>query len=264
MRVQCFDFSSAFVTTAALTCLPAVGSAQLVRPTVQVMLQNEAKIPADLVERAGREVARLFSQTDIDIQWMSEVPAGTRLRVVSVTTWEPSEQKVEASVLGYTQVAPGKRGTRGYVFWRRVERASQKFTASLDKVLAVAIAHELGHMLLPNGKHAKWGLMVAPWDASHFRSASAGLLAFHRTRRRSSNERSRRSVRLRQPPIHHGDDARAGGYRGRPERATRRVHLQATSPCRSQDVYRRESAGQAVGRAGAECSRRSRTVALYS
>ena len=105
--------------------------------------------------------------------------AGIRLRVVSITTWEPPENnRVQPSVLGFTQTAPGKRGTRGYVFWRRVERASLAFTASLDKLLAVAIAHEIGHMLLPNGKHAKRGLMVAPWDASHFRAASAGLLAF--------------------------------------------------------------------------------------
>jgi hypothetical protein len=44
--------------------------------------------------------------------------------------------------------------------------------------LAVAIAHELGHMLLPDGRHAKHGLMTAPWDSSHFRSAAAGLLLF--------------------------------------------------------------------------------------
>ena len=142
------------------------------------MLQNDANAPSDLVDRARGEVARLYSLIDIDIVWVTEVPADTRLRVVSLTTWEPSEKKVQPSVLGYTQVAPGKRGMRGYVFWRRVEQVSQKFTASLENVLAVAIAHELGHMLLPDGKHAKAGLMRAPWDANNFRSASAGLLAF--------------------------------------------------------------------------------------
>ena len=142
------------------------------------MLQNEANAPSDLVERAKGEVARLFRLIDVEIAWATDVPEpGTRLRVVSITTWEPPDQKVQPSVLGYTQIAPGKRGIRGYVFWRRVERASHTFTASLDKVLAIAIAHEIGHMLLPNGKHAKRGLMGAPWDASHFRSASAGLLA---------------------------------------------------------------------------------------
>jgi hypothetical protein len=142
------------------------------------MLQNDAGAPSDLVDRASREVTRLFSLIDIDIVWVTDVPADARLRTVSLTTWEPSEQKVEPSVLGYTHGSPGKRGIRGYVFWRRVERASLQFTASLDKVLAIAIAHELGHMLLPDGKHAKTGLMRAPWDANSFRSATAGLLAF--------------------------------------------------------------------------------------
>ncbi len=42
----------------------------------------------------------------------------------------------------------------------------------------MAIAHEIGHMLLPDGKHAKSGFMAAPWNPSHFRSAAAGLLLF--------------------------------------------------------------------------------------
>jgi hypothetical protein len=178
VRVQFFAISPASLALTALTCLPTASAAQPARPTVLVMFQNEVNAPSELVDRASKEAARLFNLIDIDIVWVTEVPANTRLRVVSLTNWEPDERKVQPSVLGYTQIAQGKRGIRAYVFWRRVERASQKFTASLDKVLAIAIAHELGHMLLPNGKHAKTGLMRAPWDANHFRSASAGLLAF--------------------------------------------------------------------------------------
>jgi len=145
------------------------------------MLQNDANVPSELVERARGEVTRLFSLIDIDIHWVTDVPEpGTRFRVVSITTWEPPDTRVQPSVLGFTQIAEGKRGVRGYVFWQRVERASLAFTARLDRVFAVAIAHELGHMLLPDGKHAKGGLMAGPWDAGHFRSASAGLLAFSR------------------------------------------------------------------------------------
>jgi len=177
--IQFSALSSAFLTTTTLACLPAVAIAQPNRPTVLVMLQNDADVPSGLVERARGEVTRLFGLIEVDIAWVTDVPEpGTRLRVVSITTWEPSDQKVQPSVLGYTQVAPGKRGVRGYVFWRRVERASLTFTASLDQLLAVAIAHELGHMLLPDGSHAEGGLMRAPWDAGHFRAASAGLLAF--------------------------------------------------------------------------------------
>ncbi len=144
------------------------------------MLQNEANVPSELVAMAQAEVARLFDDIGVSIAWVVEVPtSGEPLRVVSLTNWEPSAH-IDASVLGYTQVAPGKRGLRAYVFWRRVEDASRKFTAGVDKILAIAIAHELGHMLLPDGKHAKTGLMQAPWDANHFRSAAAGLLLFSR------------------------------------------------------------------------------------
>jgi hypothetical protein len=176
--IQFSALYSAFLTTTALASLPAASDAQPVRG-VPVMLQNDANVPSELVEQAKGEVTRLFALIDVGITWVIDVPEpGTRLRVVSLTTWEPSDKKVQPSVLGYTQIAPGKRGVRGYVFWRRVERASLTFTARLDRLLAVAIAHELGHMLLPNGKHAKSGLMAGPWDSGHFRAASAGLLAF--------------------------------------------------------------------------------------
>jgi hypothetical protein len=69
-------------------------------------------------------------------------------------------------------------GYRAYVFWRRVERAAQKFTVSECNLLAVAIAHELGHTLISQQAHATLGLMEAVWDTGHFRSASAGLLTF--------------------------------------------------------------------------------------
>jgi hypothetical protein len=65
---------------------------------------------------------------------------------------------------------------QGYV--SRVERTCAKLKVSIYNVLAVAIAHELAHMLLPTGWHAKQGLMQPFWDAAHFRSASAGLLLF--------------------------------------------------------------------------------------
>jgi hypothetical protein len=53
------------------------------------MLQNDAGAPSDLVDRASREVTRLFSLIDIDIVWVTDVPADARLRAVSLTTWEP-------------------------------------------------------------------------------------------------------------------------------------------------------------------------------
>lgn len=155
------------------------GASERVRPTVWAMLHNEAKAQEPLVDGVQAEVARLYALIDIDLIWVTKVPSpDKRLHVVCLVTWEPSENSLPSSALGYTLTSPGHRGILAYVFLRRVERASQKFKARVDNVLAVSIVHELGHMLLPDGSHAKAGLMQAPWDNTHFRLASAGLLLF--------------------------------------------------------------------------------------
>jgi hypothetical protein len=158
--------------------LPTASRAEAVRGPVLVLLQNDANILADVAAAAQAEVLRLFELADIDVVWVTKVPApDIRLRVVALVTWEPREEKL-AAALGLTYGNERTRGTRGYVFWRRVERASSSFTAALHNVLAVAIAHELGHMLLPDGAHAKRGIMEAAWNREHFGWASAGLLQF--------------------------------------------------------------------------------------
>jgi len=172
-------FGAILTVAAVCSVLAEAAATQAGRPALTVMVQNDAGAPRDVVDHARVEVTRLFELIGVGLDWVERVPSTDhRLRVIALTTWEPPEKRLAPSVLGYTQTAPGHRGIRAYVFWRRVERASQTYTADLEKVLAVAIAHEIGHMLLPNSKHDKFGLMRAPWDANHFRSASAGLLTF--------------------------------------------------------------------------------------
>ena len=45
-------------------------------------------------------------------------------------------------------------------------------------LLGVAIAHEIGHLLLPYGSHSPSGLMQADWDDRQFVLARARLLRF--------------------------------------------------------------------------------------
>ena len=41
-----------------------------------------------------------------------------------------------------------------------------------------AMAHEMGHLLLPHGAHSVAGLMRAEWDRAQVRNAATGLLTF--------------------------------------------------------------------------------------
>ena len=168
---------SLFLSISACVGLPANAGAQPISPPVLVLLQNDAGVAPAVVARAQAEVVRLYGLIGVEITWVTKVPEyGTRLRIVCLVAWEPADRP--ESVLGLTNTGPGGRGILAYVFWRRVERASQKFTAAQDNLLGVVIAHELGHMLLPNQSHAKRGLMQDAWNSGHLRAASAGLLLF--------------------------------------------------------------------------------------
>jgi hypothetical protein len=173
-----------FVMSAlAIGVLPGKVAGQTSRPQVRVLLLNDNVVPTDLVERARGEVARLYALINIDVVWVTEgagpdrpVP-GSVVYVIKLTTWEPREDEYP-SALGMTPAQIDERGRRAYVFWRRVQRYAQKYAAGFEALLAAAMAHELGHLLVPEGGHSKRGLMYHSWDSEHFRSAAAGLLQF--------------------------------------------------------------------------------------
>jgi len=171
-------FFAAILTGAAFAGVPAVSGAQS-ETVVLVLLQNQAGVSEGIAAKARDEVVRLYGLIGVDVQFVASVtPPDTRLRVIALVSWQLDDRVVPDSALGVTYSAPDRRSQIAYVFWRCVTRSSQKFTASLPMVLAVAIAHELGHMLSPDGSHAKRGLMEAAWNANHIGAASVGLLHF--------------------------------------------------------------------------------------
>src|SRR5262249_17293735 len=64
------------------------------------------------------------------------------------------------------------------VFADRIEAIAQQTTGMYSQLLAHVIAHELGHVLLRSGEHAKNGIMRARWDRADWRLVSAGILRF--------------------------------------------------------------------------------------
>ena len=61
----------------------------------------------------------------------------------------------------------GERSHRAYVFSDRVGAISSAVHMNTALLLGCAIAHELGHMLLPIHSHTPFGVMRGNWDARH-------------------------------------------------------------------------------------------------
>ena len=85
------------------------------------------------------------------------------------------------SVFGLSPRMPDGRGGRlAYVFYHRVREFVVKRTL-LEQgalILGLAIAHEIGHLLLPHNSHSRSGIMRARWDRQDLRLATLGDLFF--------------------------------------------------------------------------------------
>ena len=84
---------------------------------------------------------------------------------------------VNSTTLGMTVASPTSRGRLVYILYDRVETVARNADADVATVLGHAMAHEIGHLLLPAG-HSLSGLMGADWDANDLRQAEGGRLLF--------------------------------------------------------------------------------------
>jgi hypothetical protein len=84
------------------------------------------------------------------------------LLAVVICSAAGGEQKITAEGLDPTVEGQAARGTgRAYIYFRRVAFAAHQRARDVGTVLGMAIAHEVGHLLLPNNSHSIVGIMRA-------------------------------------------------------------------------------------------------------
>jgi hypothetical protein len=188
--------ATGFVGSPAIASLDASAPAEQPVP-VGVTLRCDAAVPADALMQAKRQVLRIFRMVGLHIAWHEcAVPSEhmpTESPAEHVSTLSPLELTiviVPRSMADLLQpndemvgMAPGTAAARGklaYVFYDRVESLSEFFLANVGQVLGHAIAHEIGHLLLPYRSHSRAGLMCATWVSKDFQDLARGWLLFTR------------------------------------------------------------------------------------
>ena len=77
------------------------------------------------------------------------------------------------SILGSSLVDPrARRGTISTVYMDRVVALARSADIGAIDILARAVVHELGHLLLGTLQHARHGVMRAKWSIDELRSNS--------------------------------------------------------------------------------------------
>jgi hypothetical protein len=109
-------------------------------------------------------VATSFLRIGVQVIWEhGEVPLDdardvrVHLRLLSRTNAQRkiAKERIGNAVLGQTN----REGRRVYIFCHRILEASWNYSREYTGILGLAIAHELGHVVLPAGSHSDSGVM---------------------------------------------------------------------------------------------------------
>ncbi len=158
-------------------------------PVITVLAYNYAEVSADVLANTRDKVRAVFEKAGVGIIW-SEPLSGTpgaetapaecrqplAIQVMiraRQTAWEPGRKRI----MGLALAADDERAVLS-LFYRAVMDVAVRYRSPLDDILAVALAHEMGHALLPPPSHASTGIMQARWEGDDIRHAVVGSLAF--------------------------------------------------------------------------------------
>jgi hypothetical protein len=160
------------------TVLPAL------RP-VTLLVSNLAEVPPAVMSQARSDVLRVYSQIGLtltledddltDNRTVSRSPEQMLLRI-RILQDGPRRQR-GARALGAAPRSP-EEARVACVYYAHVEQRARRDGVEPALVLGYAIAHEVGHLLLPAYEHPAGGLMKAVFDRDDLTLAAQGQLRF--------------------------------------------------------------------------------------
>jgi hypothetical protein len=144
------------------------------RPRLTVAITNTAQLPIDVVGQLIFASTRAFMSTGVDIEWtMPGLPSqwtgvrnarrpSTIVHLVIVS--HGAAPSGDGDLLGRTYPNAGAGGGTVVLFNDSITQLAKLSGLSHARVLTVALAHELGHVLLPAPAHAHTGIMLPVWE----------------------------------------------------------------------------------------------------
>ena len=79
----------------------------------------------------------------------------------------------------------GRFATEAYILYHQVSESAGKAGCSVCALLALSMAHEIGHLLLGKMGHSSDGIMKATWGQADARQVEAGEMKFTASQARS-------------------------------------------------------------------------------
>jgi len=141
-------------------------------PVIHLQMDNDADVPAAIVNTSQDKVARIFADAGLGVEWTETGPRFT----VQIVTSALGHARAPSTVMGVASRTPSGAGAQ--IFFKQVQDFARTCQVDVSRLLAYVIAHEIGHLLLPRVPHSPTGLMRADWDRDFVREATAGSVTF--------------------------------------------------------------------------------------
>lgn len=155
---------------------------------IVVRVRDTASVPDDVLTTAQAEVTRIYREAGVEILWLtteSLLAESNAFRqaalTVAILTLNQAKQigaGVEDGRVGFAAREESGGGQFVYVIYDRVERLTGGNGVRRASMLAIAVAHEIGHLLLPSKGHSHIGLMRAEWTRADLQLAQRELASF--------------------------------------------------------------------------------------
>src|SRR5262249_53925858 len=157
------------------------------RPQITLAVCDQVGIALERWLTAKLESIRILGSAGVDVVWIDTTKKSCMVEsvdayfVVVVSPKAPKGQLTFGTMGFALRTGPHPRA---YVFYDLVRSFVRSFKpsdpqeSSMGVILGHAIAHEVGHLLIPRDAHGA-GIMRANWAYTEWREALAGALLFH-------------------------------------------------------------------------------------
>jgi hypothetical protein len=166
-------------TVAALTlAADAAGQTAGKPPAIAVVAYNQAAVDSETLARAKSDVTRIYREVGVAVTWRNSAavdPAGA-FAIQLLLRRRPVNES--GSVIGTAIGEVHETSGSAFVFYERVLKSAHERQQDVARVLAYAMAHEIGHLLLPAPAHSPTGIMRSAWDGDDLRHIASGSLQF--------------------------------------------------------------------------------------
>ena len=184
---------------------------------ITVRVYNYAGVTSGTLLRAEEEGTRIFRKAGVEVAWLEcgispspegqvppcQTPSGAiavNLRILPPSMAARFESSREEMGFALVSARTGS-ASDAWVFYQRVEDAAESELASASQILAYAMAHEIGHLLLGPDHHSREGIMCAHWNQKSLEEVSQGQMLFSRDQARLIRDQVKTRTEIAQESI---------------------------------------------------------------